>query len=184
MGFVRARRIERWQMNAGASEAGGERHAARLVTLCFVHNGDEVLLLRHSEDNDRFPGQWNGIGGHVEQGECIRAAARRELREETGLDLAHLSLRGVVHETGLLGHDHVLFVFVGETRERVVRSPEDLELAWHPVDTVESLPLVHDVAVLMLRALAATEPFFGTESYAGADPIAEVRVDGGDGARV
>jgi 8-oxo-dGTP diphosphatase len=184
MGFARARRIERWQVNTGGSEAGGERHAARLVTLCFVRNGDEVLLLRHPEDNDRFPGQWNGIGGHVEQGECIRAAARRELREETGLDPAHLSLRGVVHETGLLGHEHVLFVFVGETRERFVRSPEDLELAWHPIDSVESLPLVHDVAVLMLRALAATEPFFATERYEGADPVTDVRVDGGDGARV
>jgi 8-oxo-dGTP diphosphatase len=183
-GIVWARRIERGQVSAGGSEASGERHTARLVTLCFVCNGDEVLLLRHSEASDRFPGQWNGIGGHVEQGECIRAAARRELCEETGLDLAHLSLRGVVHETGLLGHEHVLFVFVGETRERVIRSPEDLELAWHPIDTVESLPLVHDVAVLLVRALAATEPFFATERYEGADPVASVGVDGRTGARV
>jgi 8-oxo-dGTP diphosphatase len=161
-----------------------ERCAARLVTLSFLCSGGEVLLLRHPDDNDRFAGRWNGIGGHVEPGECIRAAARRELREEAGLDVPDLELRGVVHESGLLGRAHVLFVFVGEVRERSARSPEGLELAWHPIREIESLPLVHDVATLLPRALAAERPFFAVEHYDGADRPAPPRHTAGAGAHV
>jgi ADP-ribose pyrophosphatase YjhB (NUDIX family) len=100
------------------------RHTARLVTLSFLTWGPDVLLLRHPETNDRFPGLWNGIGGHVEAGEDIRAAATRELREEAGVEGAALSLRAVVHESGLVGHDFVLFVFVGRAPTRDVHAPE------------------------------------------------------------
>jgi 8-oxo-dGTP diphosphatase len=160
------------------------RGAARLVTLSFVCSGDAVLLLRHPADNDRFPGRWNGVGGHVEPGECIGAAARRELREEAGLDVPELELRGVVHETGLLGQAHVVFVFVGEVEDRSVRSPEGLELAWHPIRAIGSLPLVHDVAALLPRALAADRPFFAVEHYDGAGRPAPPRRAAGAGAHV
>jgi 8-oxo-dGTP diphosphatase len=145
------------------------RHQALLVTVSFVHDGESVLLVRHPDDNDRFAGQWNGIGGHVEEGEGIRAAARRELREETGLDVPGLTLRGVVHESGLLGRSDVLFVFAGRAARREPASPEGLELRWHRISELSSLPLVHDVAVLLPRALGSGDPFFATETYDGGD---------------
>lgn len=154
-----------------------ERHSARLVTLTFVLHDAAVLLLQHPMSHDRFPGDWNGIGGHVESGEDIRASARRELREEAGIEVADLELRGVVHESGLVGHAHVLFVFVGTAESREFSSPEGLVLGWQPVDTLDTLSLVHDVEVLLRRALAAKEPFFVTEVYAGKD-IVSVAIDG------
>jgi 8-oxo-dGTP pyrophosphatase MutT (NUDIX family) len=120
----------------------------------------------------------------VEPGECIHAAARRELREEAGQEVPELELRGVVHETGLLGHAHVVFVFVGKVRERSAHSPEGLELAWHPIRELASLPLVHDVAALLPRALAAERPFFAVERYDGADRPAPARGAAGASAHV
>ena len=151
---------------------------ARLVAVSFVTCGEDVLLLRHPPDNDRFAGRWNGIGGHVEPGEGIRDAAIRELREETGLDVPGLVLRGVVHATGLLGRDHVVFVFRGCTEKRDVPSPEGFELRWQPIAELSSLPLVHDVAVLLPRALGAGDPFFVTEHYDGGDRRTSLRFDG------
>lgn len=154
------------------------RHEARLVTVSFVTHGDDVLLMRHPESGDRFPGLWNGIGGHVEAGEGIQEAAVRELREETGLEVPELVLRGVVHETGLLGRAHVLFVFLGRSAQRNVGSPEGLELRWQPIAALSCLPLVHDTALLLARALAAEEPFFLTEHYDGSDRRTALRFDG------
>ncbi len=162
----------------GIASAPPERVDARLVTLSFVIRGEDVLLLRHPPDSDRFAGQWNGIGGHVEPAEGIRDAALRELREEAGLDPTELVLRGVVHETGLLGRAHVLFVFRGLTQQRAVSSPEGLEMRWQPISELSSLTLVHDVAVLLPRVLAAGDPFFVTEGYDGGDRRTSLRFDG------
>jgi len=49
------------------------------------------LLLLHRADNDC----WGPPGGAVELGEDVETSARRELREETGLEPGDLSLFGV-----------------------------------------------------------------------------------------
>ena len=72
---------------------GRQRHQARVAVVTFLRHGDDVLLLRHAASSDRFAGRWNGIGGHVEVGENILAAARRELFEEAGVKDATLRLR-------------------------------------------------------------------------------------------
>jgi 8-oxo-dGTP diphosphatase len=152
------------------SEAGArERHTARLATVSFVRADARLLLVRHGPGSDRFAGRWNGVGGHVEAGEGVRAAALRELREEAGLAPDALHLRGVVHETGLLGHAYVVFFFVGEVQRTTLRAAPGLELAWHELSRVHELPLVDDLRVLLPRLLANPEPVLAVERYDGAD---------------
>jgi 8-oxo-dGTP diphosphatase len=145
------------------------RHVARLATVSFVRSGERLLLLRHASGSARFAGRWNGIGGHVEAGEGVRAAARRELLEEAGLDVADLRLRGVVHETGLLGHAYVVFFFVGEAADPALRPAPGLELAWHELARVRELPLVDDLHELLEALLTNPEPVLAVERYDGAD---------------
>ena len=145
------------------------RHSARLATVALVRSGSRVLLMRHSARSDRFAGRWNGVGGHVEAGEGLRAAARRELREEAGLDVAGLRLRGVVHETGLAGHAYVVFFFVGEAASERLAPAPGLELAWHELARVRELPLVDDLHELLDRLLANPEPVLAVERFDGGD---------------
>lgn len=154
------------------------RHRARLATVALVTHGDALLLLRHPEGGDRFPGRWNGVGGHVEPGEDLLQAARRELREEAGLDVPGLRLRGVVHETGLLGCAYVIFFFVGEAPARGLHPAPGVELAWHPRSALASLPLVPDLDALLPRLLEAREPVFATETYDGGDGLVRVAFSG------
>lgn len=70
--------------------------------MIHVRRGDQFLVGRRSREKG---GYWHTIAGRVEPGEASRAAALRELREETGL---------VVHELQPLGE----FAYVRESWEQ------------------------------------------------------------------
>jgi 8-oxo-dGTP diphosphatase len=54
------------------------------VGAVIVKDG-KVLIIKRA--NDPFKGQWSIPGGRVELGESLAEAVRREMREETGLDV-------------------------------------------------------------------------------------------------
>lgn len=65
--------------------------------LCAVRRGGQLLLLRRNAAP--YAGLWGLVGGKVEFGEQIGAAAERETGEETGLAARFVRIAGVVNET-------------------------------------------------------------------------------------
>lgn len=55
------------------------------------YNGD-ILLQRRSLTKKKNPGMWSKTGGHVEAGEDTRAAIKREVYEEIGLNVDKIEL--------------------------------------------------------------------------------------------
>ena len=99
------------------------RHRYQVIprTLCFVTHGDEVLLLLGGPKKRLWAGRYNGLGGHVEPGEDIYASACREVREEAGLDVQDLRLRGVVHaDAGDPVAGILFFVFTADADDKHV----------------------------------------------------------------
>ena len=72
-----------------------ERRAARVLLV----DGDGRILLQQCCDPSAPAGVrwWNTTGGGIDAGETPRQAAVRELREETGLELAEDEVGDVVH---------------------------------------------------------------------------------------
>lgn len=74
-----------------------ECHGNPELIHCSVHiavfdsQGRNILLQKRSLNKDIQPGKWDtAVGGHVDAGESIEAAARRELAEELGICNAEL----------------------------------------------------------------------------------------------
>jgi 8-oxo-dGTP pyrophosphatase MutT (NUDIX family) len=64
------------------------------LTLCVLHTDTHILL--GMKKRGFGAGRWNGFGGKVGMGESVEDAARRELREESGLEAQVLERRGTL----------------------------------------------------------------------------------------
>jgi ADP-ribose pyrophosphatase YjhB (NUDIX family) len=59
------------------------------VVAAIIHRGADVLFVCERGPNDKAP-KWSLPGGRVEPGESLTEALRREVREETGLEVEKL----------------------------------------------------------------------------------------------
>ncbi len=83
----------------------------------FVVDADRVLLVHH-----RRLGKWLPVGGHIELDEDPEAAALREVREESGLDVELVGERPPVTEPGtraLIAPRHLDIHRITDTHEHI-----------------------------------------------------------------
>ena len=145
-----------------------ERYTAIPRTLVFITRGDCVLLLRGSARKRIWANKYNGIGGHIERDEDIYSAARREVIEETGLEVERLRLVGLINIDGDQPTGILLFVFVAESQSGDPISSEEGPLEWIERDQITQVDLVEDLPVILPRALAqpiGAAPFFAHYRY-------------------
>jgi ADP-ribose pyrophosphatase YjhB (NUDIX family) len=101
-----------------------------------VRDGEgRVLLVRRAHEPSQ--GLWSLPGGRVEEGEEPAAAAAREVREETGLDVAVGAMLG----TYAFG-PYVVDDFAATVRGGTLRAGDDAsDAGWFDADQLRLLPL-------------------------------------------
>ncbi len=55
-----------------------------IIVTGILKSKDEFLIVKRSEDDLKYPGEWEFPGGHLEFGETLKEGLKRELNEEIG----------------------------------------------------------------------------------------------------
>lgn len=108
-------------------------------------DGRRVLLVhRIARSHDDQLGKYNGLGGKMEADEDVATCMKRELREEAGIEVEEMRLRGTINWTnfGPKGEDWLGFVFLitrfsGDVWEKNEEGP----LGWYAIDSIHELPM-------------------------------------------
>ncbi len=107
------------------------------ATLCHIIANNRILLQRKSQG--RFgAGKWNGPGGKMEPGESPLDSVRREVLEETGLELVDPRFTGVLDFffDQRERPDWRVYVFKATSYRGEPRGGGEGELAWFPVEDI------------------------------------------------
>jgi 8-oxo-dGTP diphosphatase len=113
-----------------------------------------VLLIRRQ--HDPFAGAWAIPGGFVDEGEALEAAARRELREETGLQVEELQQIGTFGDPGrdprgwTISVAYLVRVKAGSVKPQA--ADDAAEAAWHPLGDLPPLAFDHAQILALARA--------------------------------
>lgn len=113
----------------------------RLAVGAVVVARDRILLVRRA--TEPAAGKWSVPGGRVEEGETLEEAVRREVKEETGLDVEVGDLLGFV-ETASTSYHFVIcdFLAVVTGGEEPRAGDDACEVAWVEREAAGELDLV------------------------------------------
>ncbi len=124
---------------------GHRTENVELTVLCLIQDGTSLLL------QNRVKEDWKGYtfpGGHVEPGESFVDAVKREMKEETGLDIINPQLVGI-KQFPIENGRYIVLLFKATEFSGDVVSSEEGEMEWVEKDMLSEVNVVEDFHDLM-----------------------------------
>jgi len=118
-----------------------------------IANRGRILVLKRAPVMPYRPGSWDLPGGHLSLGESFEDCLLREIKEETGLDVAIdrlLGLHSMVSEPYMQAFYSCRLTVFQKVR---LRPDEHVEHRWVTPDDLASLELIPYLAAIMKRGM-------------------------------
>lgn len=149
----------------------------RNTTLCYVLQGDRVLMLhRTKKEKDINKDKWIGIGGKFLNRESPDECLLREAWEETGLTLTRWQCRGVVTFLSDV-EDEYMYLFTADGFEGDLKECDEGDLQWVSREFLNALPKWEGDEIF-LKLLWENAPFFLLKLRYQGDKLQEAVLDG------
>ena len=111
------------------------RNPRPCVSVLVVSHGN-VLLGRRADTASIMPGKWCLPCGHVEGDESFLDAAKREVREETGVEITPISIVNVVTNHFSKAYESLVVVLTAKAETEEIIAGDDLVQAeWYPLES-------------------------------------------------
>lgn len=119
----------------------GIRHIA-VVAAVFNHEGKVLLTQRNEPKYTHAHGKWHFPGGGIEFGEHPEQTAIREVKEETGLDIALVSNKPFINSFLFMPESIHAIVFVYSARLiggtiDISNDPHTADAKWHTPEEID-----------------------------------------------
>lgn len=128
------------------------------VTLeCFIKKGNKYLMLHRDKGKKIMPNVWMAPGGRREFNEGLFEAARREIKEETGLKIKNLRVKAIgnAYLNDLNQELYFHFLIADYAGGKLRKNPEDGKLAWLTVEQISKLDnLLAEIREILLYLFA------------------------------
>ena len=117
---------------------------ADCVVFCNDSAGLSVLLIERA--NDPFKGCWAFPGGFMEMEENAEDCAKRELKEETGMEVRSLEYLGTFSEVNRdpRGRTITIAYYAVVEKSDVIGADDASQAKWFPIDSIPSLAFDHE----------------------------------------
>jgi 8-oxo-dGTP diphosphatase len=111
-----------------------------LSTLCYIEKDEKYLMLhRTKKKNDINKDKWLGIGGKFQDGESPEECIKREVLEETGLEVYDIKLRCIVTYKSSKWESEYMYVFVTKNFSGNIIECDEGDLEWIDKNKITSL---------------------------------------------
>ena len=133
----------------------------------IVKDGKVLLLKQRSDDSEHQPDKWGPPAGHGEANESLEETLRREVKEETTLDI---KIEGIV-QSAVVVTDKIYAVAIylastGDTKDLKIDPNEHQDYAWVTLNDILQnkydfrVPMLKSVAIKALKGIKSSKDSF------------------------
>jgi 8-oxo-dGTP diphosphatase len=126
-----------------------------ITNLCYLLNNQGEVLLQYKR-RGFGQGKWNGPGGKSNPGESSEQSAKRETKEEAGVEIEKLEKRGELEFIfdGREDWNQITHVYVTNKFKGEIKASDEGELKWFKIEELPFKEMWEDDPYWLLNVLA------------------------------